>query len=365
MLVNFYNKFLSILKWFFFVFFPLFSIKIGIIFVLFFAGIDWLKFLFTMLPVLFTVAFFTVFERKFLGAVQRRRGPNVVGLFGSLQAFADAIKLLAKETVIPSPSNSLIFMLAPISTFLFAVFAWAVIPLNDISVFADVNVGIFFILSSSSLGVYGIVMAGWSSNSKYAFLGGLRSAAQLISYEISLGLIIMPVFLFSESLNLSAIVEAQSDVYFLIPFWPSAILFFISILAETNRPPFDLPEAESELVSGYNVEYSSVGFIFFFLAEYLNMVLMCSLFVILFLGGWLPPIDLFFFYWIPPFFWFTIKLVIAIIFFIWVRAALPRYRYDQLMTLGWKVILPISLALLLLYVGLFYHLCDICFDSAF
>ncbi len=258
----------------------LFVIKLSVVFVVCVFDFDWLHFLLSFLPLILAVAFFTVFERKLLGSMQRRRGPNAVGLYGSLQAFADAFKLLSKETVIPSSSNFIIFIIAPISTLVFSFFAWAIIPFQDFTVLADLNIGIMFIFAISSLGVYGIIMAGWSSNSKYAFLGSLRSAAQLISYEVSMGLVIMPVLVCTQSLNLSAIVEMQENIYFGIALFPSAVLFFISSLAETNRVPFDLPEAESELVSGYNVEYSSVGFVFFFLAEYLNITLMSSLMVI-------------------------------------------------------------------------------------
>lgn len=275
--------------------------------------------------------------------MQRRRGPNVVGIFGLLQAIADAVKLLSKETVLPFMSNSFIFMAAPVITFVLSLLNWGVIPLSAGVVLADINVGILYVLALSSLGVYSLILAGWSSNSKYAFLGSLRSAAQLISYEVSMGLIIMPVLLFANSANLSAIVYAQDSVFFVVPLLPSAVLFFISILAETNRVPFDLPEAESELVSGYNVEYSAVSFVFFFLAEYANIILMCSLMVILFFGGWLPLVPIYCF---PGWFWFVFKVLFFIFLFIWMRANLPRYRYDQLMTLGWKYILPLALALL-------------------
>lgn len=258
----------------------LFLSKVILIFIVFFLDVDWVQFILLFLPIIIAVAFFTVFERKVLGATQRRRGPNAVGLYGTLQAFSDALKLLSKETVIPSASNFLIFIIAPISTLVFSFFSWAVIPFQDMVVSADLNIGIMFIFAISSLGVYGIIMAGWSSNSKYAFLGSLRSAAQLISYEVSMGLVIMPVLVCAQSLNLSVIVEMQENIYFCVGLFPSAILFFISSLAETNRVPFDLPEAESELVSGYNVEYSSVGFVFFFLAEYLNITLMSSIMVI-------------------------------------------------------------------------------------
>jgi len=346
--------------------FSLFGFKLLVLLLLsFFFDLDWLHFLIFFLPLILAVAFFTVFERKLLAAMQRRRGPNVVGIFGSLQAFADAFKLLAKETVIPVSSNFIIFVIAPISTLLFSFFSWAVIPVQDMVVLADLNIGIMFLFAVSSLGVYGIIMAGWSSNSKYAFLGSLRSAAQLISYEVSMGLVVMPVLLFSQSLNLSVIVEMQSSLFFCIGLFPSLFLFFISALAETNRVPFDLPEAESELVSGYNVEYSSAGFVFFFLAEYLNIVLMSTLLVILFFGGWLPCVGWFIFCWVPSFFWFALKVVFVIFCFIWIRATLPRYRYDQLMSLGWKVILPLSLGLLFLSVFFLYIFGGVCFDYYF
>jgi NADH-quinone oxidoreductase subunit H len=324
-------------------------IFIKFIFFFFNINIDFLKFLPIILPLILSIAFFTLFERKVLASIQRRRGPNIIGIFGFLQAFADGFKLIGKETIIPSSSNFIIFLIAPILTFTFSIFSWVVIPFNFNIVISDINLGLLFIFAISSLNIYGIVMSGWASNSKYAFLGAFRSTAQLISYEVSIGLIIMPVILFAGTTNLSGIILTQEKIFFFIPLWPSVILFFISILAETNRLPFDLPEAESELVSGFNVEYSSLTFALFFLAEYSSIILMCSLIVILFFGGWLP---LFYFIYIPNWFWFSIKIIFFMFLFIWVRGSLPRYRYDQLMNLGWKIILPLSFALLLYSIGL-------------
>ena len=289
------------------------------------------------------IAYLTYFERKVIGAIQLRKGPNVVGPFGLLQPLADGIKLLTKETIFPENSNKFIFALSPILTFALALLGWAVIPVDFKIVLADINVGIMYVFAISSLGVYGIIMAGWASNSRYAFLGALRSAAQMISYEVSIGLIIVSVLLTSRSLNLSEIVMAQKDLWYVIPHFPMFIIFFISTLAETNRAPFDLPEAESELVAGYNVEYSSMTFGLFFLGEYGNMILMSSMSTILFLGGWLPPFDTEYFNMIPGFLWFLLKVTFLLFVFLWVRATLPRYRYDQLMSLGWKLFLPLSL----------------------
>ncbi len=303
-----------------------------------------LKILALTVPLLLGVAFLTLAERKVLASMQRRKGPNVVGIFGLFQPIADGLKLLVKEPVLPSSANLIIFLFAPILTFLLSQVAWAVIPFGEGLVLADLNVGLLYLFAISSLGVYGIITAGWSSNSKYAFLGSLRSAAQMVSYEVSIGLIIITVLLCAGSLNLSQIVLAQEKIWYCIPLFPVLILFFISCLAETNRAPFDLPEAEAELVAGYNVEYSSMGFALFFLGEYANMIVMSSLCAVFFLGGWLPPFDFLFFYWIPPVFWFSLKVVFFLFLFIWVRAAYPRYRYDQLMRLGWKVFLPLSLA---------------------
>jgi len=297
-------------------------------------------------PLLISVAYFTLAERKILGAIQRRRGPNVVGVFGLLQPLSDGFKLLVKETVLPSSSNKLIFVLSPIITFLISLLGWAVIPYDKYSFLAELNTGMMYLFAVSSLGVYGIIMSGWSSNSKYAFLGALRSTAQMVSYEVSLGFIIIVIVLCAGSFNLNIIIESQKNVWFIIPFFPLFLMFFISGLAETNRHPFDLPEAEAELVSGYNVEYSAMGFALFSLGEYANMLLMSSLNVILFLGGWLAPFD--FLSFIPCSIWFGLKIVIFVILFVWMRAALPRYRYDQLMSLGWKIFLPISLAYLIL-----------------
>jgi NADH-quinone oxidoreductase subunit H len=284
--------------------------------------------------------------------MQRRKGPNVVGFLGILQPLCDGLKLLLKEPVLPSSANTVIFLMAPVITFLLSLIAWAAIPFNPGVVVADLNLGILYIFAVSSLGVYGIITAGWSSNSKYAFLGGLRSAAQMVSYEVSIGLIIICVILCVGSLNLTDIVLAQRQIWFVIPLFPLYFLFFISCLAETNRAPFDLPEAEAELVAGYNVEYSSMGFALFFLGEYANMILMSSLCSILFFGGWLPPVDFILFHWIPGSFWFSIKVCFVLFCFIWVRAAFPRYRYDQLMTLGWKVFLPLSLAWVIFVAGI-------------
>lgn len=301
-----------------------------------------------LVPVLIAVAYLTLAERKVLAAMQLRRGPNVVGPFGLLQPFADALKMLMKETIIPSGANRFLFVLAPMLLFMLAMIAWAVIPVQDGWAIADINVGILYLFAVSSLGVYGVIIAGWASNSKYAFLGALRSAAQMVSYEVSIGFVIVTVLLCVGSLNLSDVVRAQERVWFFIPLFPMFIIFFISALAETNRAPFDLPEGESELVAGFFVEYSSMSFALFFLGEYANMILMSALTAILFLGGWHPPMHMEPFTWIPGFVWFALKIALLLFVFIWVRATFPRYRYDQLMRLGWKVFLPFSLVWLVL-----------------
>ena len=301
-----------------------------------------------LVPLLVGVAYLTYAERKVMAAMQLRKGPNVVGPFGLLQPFADAIKMLMKETIVPTGANRVLFLLAPMLTFMLAMLAWAVIPVNDGWAIADINVGILYLFAISSLGVYGVIIAGWASNSKYAFLGALRSAAQMVSYEVSMGFVIVTVLLCVGSLNLTEIVRAQQTVWFAIPLFPMFVIFFISTLAETNRAPFDLPEGESELVAGFFVEYSSMSFALFFLGEYANMILMSSLTTILFLGGWLPPIDIAPFNWIPGPIWFVLKICLCLFTFIWVRATFPRYRYDQLMRLGWKVFLPFSLVWLVL-----------------
>jgi len=307
--------------------------------------ITFVKILIIIIPLLISVAYFTLAERKILGAIQRRKGPNVVGLFGLLQPLSDGLKLMVKETIIPSNANKFIFVISPIITFVISLIGWSVIPYDKYSVLADINLGILFLLAISSLGVYGIIMSGWSSNSKYAFLGGLRSTAQMVSYEVSLGFIITIIITCCGSFNLSLIIESQKNIWFIIPFLPLFLMFFTSALEETNRHPFDLPEAEAELVSGYNVEYSAMGFALFSLGEYSNMLLMSALNSILFFGGWLAPLDILMF--IPGSFWFSIKICFFVLLFIVMRAALPRYRYDQLMGLGWKVFLPLSLAYLM------------------
>jgi NADH-quinone oxidoreductase subunit H len=304
-----------------------------------------------LVPVLIGVAYMTYAERKVLAAMQLRKGPNVVGPFGLLQPFADAIKMLTKETIIPSGANRVLFIMAPVLTFTLAMLAWAVIPVNDGWAIADINVGVLYLFAISSLGVYGIIIAGWASNSKYAFLGALRSAAQMVSYEVSMGFVLVTVLLCVGSLNLTDIVRAQTKVWFFIPLFPMFIIFFISALAETNRAPFDLPEGESEIVAGFFVEYSSMSFGLFFLGEYANMILMSAMTSILFLGGWLPPLSLAPFTWVPGPIWMILKICACLFTFIWVRATFPRYRYDQLMRLGWKVFLPFSLFWLVLTAG--------------
>ncbi len=311
-----------------------------------------LQILAIVVPLLVGVAYLTYAERKVIAAMHLRRGPNVVGPYGLLQPLADGMKLFFKETVIPSGANRVVFVMAPMITFSLALVAWAVIPLGEGLVVADINVGILYLFAISSLGVYGILMAGWASNSKYAFLGALRSAAQMVSYEVSMGFIIITVLIVAGSLNLSDIVNAQKEsMWFVIPLFPMAVIFFISTLAETNRHPFDLPEAEAELVAGYNVEYSSMTFALFFLGEYANMILMAGMTTILFFGGWLPPFDIAPFNWLPGPIWFIIKMCMLLFIFLWVRATFPRYRYDQLMRLGWKVFLPISLAAVVIVGG--------------
>jgi NADH-quinone oxidoreductase subunit H len=302
-------------------------------------------------PLLLSVAYLTYAERKVLAGMQLRKGPNVVGPFGLLQPMADAVKLLFKETVIPSGANKVVFIAAPVVTFLLGLIGWAVIPFDDGMVLADINVGILYLFAVSSLGVYGVIMAGWASNSKYAFLGALRSAAQMVSYEISIGFVIVTVLLCVGSLNLTEIVRAQNGLWFALPLLPMFVIFFVSGLAETNRTPFDLPEAEAELVAGFNVEYSSMPFALFFLGEYANMILMSAMTTILFLGGWLPPFDVAPFNWIPGPIWFAAKIAMVLFVFLWVRATFPRFRYDQLMRLGWKVFLPLSLFWVFLTAG--------------
>ena len=301
-----------------------------------------------LVPLLIGVAYLTYAERKVLAAIQLRKGPNTVGPFGLLQAFADAIKMITKETIIPSGANRALFLLAPVLTFGLAMMAWAVIPTNNHWAVANINVGILYLFAISSLGVYGILIAGWASNSKYAFMGGLRSAAQMVSYEVSIGLVMVSVLLCVGSLNLNDVVLAQRHVWFAVPMFPMFVVFFISALAETNRAPFDLPEGESELVAGFFVEYSSLAFGLFFLGEYANMFLMSGMISILFLGGWLPPVAIVPFTWIPGPLWFIAKILFVLFMFIWVRGTFPRFRYDQLMRLGWKIFLPFSLAWMIL-----------------
>lgn len=305
-----------------------------------------------ILPLIIAMAYLTLMERKVIAAMQMRKGPNVVGPFGLLQPFADGVKLMSKELILPTESNKALFVLAPVITFTLAMVGWAVIPFDAGLVLADINVGVLYLLAISSLGVYGIIIAGWASNSKYPFLGAIRSAAQMVSYEVSIGLVIITVLLCAGSLNLSKIVESQSDMWYIVPLFPMFVIFFISILAETNRHPFDLPEAEAELVAGYNVEYSSMIFAMFFLGEYMNMILMSASATILFLGGWLPLFGLDF---IPGIIWFALKISFCLFVFIWARATLPRYRYDQLMRLGWKVFLPLSLIGVVVVAGVLVH----------
>ncbi len=301
-----------------------------------------------VVPLLLGVAYLTLAERKVIGWMQYRKGPNVVGPFGLLQPIADGLKLMLKETIIPTKSNKFLFVLAPVITFVLALIAWAVIPFGEGLVLSNINVGVLYLFAISSLGVYGIIIAGWASNSQYAFLGALRSAAQMVSYEVSIGFVMVSVLVCVGSLNLSEIVVAQKKIWFAIPLFPMFIIFIISALAETNRAPFDLPEAEAELVAGYNVEYSSMTFALFFLGEYANMILMSAITSILFLGGWLPIMDIPLFNWIPSPIWLIIKICFVLFIFLWVRATFPRYRYDQLMRLGWKVFLPFSLFWLVL-----------------
>jgi len=292
-----------------------------------------------IIPLLLTVALLTLAERKVLASVQRRRGPNVVGFLGLMQPFADGFKLLIKETILPSTSSKFLFIFSPIFTLFISLISWSVVPFSEGLVFSDLNLGLLYLFAVSSLGVYGIILSGWASNSRYAFLGSLRSASQMISYEVSFALILVSLISCASSLNLSTVVLFQKNIWFIVPFFPLFFMFFVSILAETNRSPFDLPEAEAELVSGYNVEYSAAGFALFFVSEYCNIILMSSLCVVLFFGGWLSPFP----FWEAGFFWFSVKLLVFLFLFVWVRASFPRYRYDQLMRLGWKVFLPLSL----------------------
>ena len=313
------------------------------------------KILFLLVPVLVSVAMIVWLDRRVWAFVQKRQGPNVVGPFGLLQSLADALKYIFKEIIIPASSNKIIFILAPIITMTLALIAWAVIPFGEDQVLANINVGILYIFAVSSLGVYGIIMGGWASNSKYPFLGSIRSAAQMVSYEVSIGIIIINVLLCVGSLNLSDIVLAQQNIWFIIPLFPMFVIFFISALAETNRPPFDLPEAEAELVAGYQTEYSGMMYAMFWLGEYANILLMCALGSILFLGGWLSPIELYPFNLIPGAIWLILKILLLFILFALVKAVVPRYRYDQLMRLGWKIFLPFSLTYVVLTASYLFY----------
>ena len=313
------------------------------------------KILFLLIPVLVSVAMIVWLDRRVWAFVQKRRGPNVVGPFGLLQSLADALKYIFKEIIIPASSNKVIFILAPIITMTLALIAWAVIPFSENQVLANINVGILYIFAVSSLGVYGIIMGGWASNSKYPFLGAIRSAAQMVSYEVSIGIIIINVLLCVGSLNLNDIVIAQKNMWFIIPLFPMFVIFFISALAETNRPPFDLPEAEAELVAGYQTEYSGMMYAMFWLGEYANILLMCALGSILFLGGWLSPVDLYPFNLIPGAIWLIFKILLLFVLFALVKAIVPRYRYDQLMRLGWKIFLPLSLTYVVLTASYLFY----------
>ena len=313
------------------------------------------KILFLLVPVLVSVAMIVWLDRRIWAFVQKRQGPNVVGPFGLLQSLADALKYILKEIIIPSSANKVIFILAPIVTMTLALIAWAVIPFSKTQVLADINVGILYLFAVSSLGVYGIIMGGWASNSKYPFLGAIRSAAQMVSYEVSIGIIIINVLLCVGSLNLNDIVLAQQTMWFIIPLFPMFVIFFISALAETNRPPFDLPEAEAELVAGYQTEYSGMMYAMFWLGEYANILLMCALGSILFLGGWLSPIDLYPFNLIPGAIWLVFKILFLFVLFALVKATVPRYRYDQLMRLGWKIFLPLSLTWVVLTASYLFY----------
>lgn len=303
-----------------------------------------------IIPLLISVAYFTLAERKIIAAIQRRKGPNVIGYYGLLQPLADGLKLFVKESICPSNAETALFFFAPLLTFFLSLVGWAVIPFGPNAVYADIELGILYIFAVSSLGVYGIITSGWASNSKYAFLGSLRSAAQIVSYEVSIGFIIATIVITAGSLNLSAVVYAQEDSWYIIAHLPLFGIFIVSALAETNRHPFDLPEAEAELVSGYNVEYSAIGFALFFLGEYANIILISSFMALLFLGGWLPPLESLSF--LSPYFLFAFKTCLFIVYFIWMRASLPRYRYDQLINLGWKVFLPFTLGWLIFTVGI-------------
>ena len=309
------------------------------------------KILFLLLPLLTAVAMIVWLDRRVWAFVQKRKGPNVVGPFGLFQSLADALKYIFKEIIIPASSNKIVFILAPITTMTLALISWAVIPFSEDFVLANINVGILYLFAISSLGVYGIIMGGWASNSKYPFLGAIRSAAQMVSYEVSIGVIIINVLLCVGSLNLTDIVLAQDKVWFVIPLFPMFVIFFISALAETNRPPFDLPEAEAELVAGYQTEYSGMMYAMFWLGEYANILLMCAMGSILFLGGWLSPINIYPFDLVPPALWFIMKILVLFILFALVKAIVPRYRYDQLMKLGWKIFLPFSLIWVVLTAG--------------
>ena len=313
------------------------------------------KILFLLVPVLVSVAMVVWLDRRVWAFVQKRQGPNVVGPFGLLQTIADALKYVFKEIIIPSSSNKVIFILAPIVTMTLALIAWAVIPFSATQVLADINVGILYLFAVSSLGVYGIIMGGWASNSKYPFLGAIRSAAQMVSYEVSIGVIIINVLLCVGSLNLNDIVIAQQDLWFVIPLFPMFVIFFISALAETNRPPFDLPEAEAELVAGYQTEYSGMMYAMFWLGEYANILLMCAIGSVLFLGGWLSPLEIYPFTLVPGPVWLILKILLLFLLFALVKAIVPRYRYDQLMRLGWKVFLPISLIWVVLTASFLFY----------